>query len=117
MPSIDKLKPKKVKGRIKVFKALPYKGSMVYLRMIDDDIFEYLVVFKGEIYSNYIIMTPKKGEKKLSEDEISQSAGLVMAGAATTIETLLGEKLDPKKAEVVKAFESSRKSVERIKSN
>ena len=58
------LKPKKVKGRIEVLKAIPYRGIMVYLRRINDDIFEYLIPYKGEIYSDYLIITPKKGKKK-----------------------------------------------------
>ena len=106
------IKHKKVKGRITTLKAMPYKDQMVYLRKIDNDIFEWLLVFKSEIYSSYLIMRPRKGTTKLSEEEISQVCGLLWAGATSTIDTKLGEKLGKTKKGVVKAFEDSRKSVE-----
>lgn len=107
------MKPKKVKGRIKVLKALPYKKIMVYLRMIDGDIFEYIIPFKGEIYSSYLIIKPSKGKKKLTRDEVNQAAGLILASATTTIDYLLGEtKVDKKTKKIVKSFEGTRKQVE-----
>jgi len=106
------LKPKQVKGRIKVLKALPYKGSMVYLRMVDDDIFMYDLVFKGEIYSSYLIMKPKKGFKKLNQDEINQSAALIFAGATATIDTLSGDKINKETKGIVKTFEDHREQFE-----
>lgn len=84
-----KLKPKKVKGRITVLQAMPYKKIMVYIRMIDGDIFEYIIPFKGQIYSSYLIITPSKGKKKLTKDEINQAAALIFASAATTVDTIL----------------------------
>jgi len=107
-----KLKVKKVKPRIKVLKALPYRGIMIYLRMVNDDIFMYDLAFKGEIYSAYFIMKPKKGFIKLSEGEINQSAALILAGATATIDTLLGKKLDKKIKGVVKIFEKAREKFE-----
>jgi len=112
MIKAKKLKSKKVKGRIKVLKALPYKGSMVYIRMIGEDIFEYLVVFNGEIYSNYLIMRPKKGIVKLTENEINQSVALIFSGAVATIDTLLGEEISEDKKNVVSEFEGNRQAVE-----
>lgn len=106
----SELKPKKVKGRITTLKVLPYKGCMVYLRRINIEIFEYLVVFKKQIYSSYWIITPKKG-KDLTKDEVNQAAGLAMAGAIATIDFLLGKKLDKKTKQTVRAFESLRKKV------
>jgi len=105
------IKHKKVKGKITILKALLYKDSMVYIRKIKDDIFEWLLVFKGEVYSSYLIMKPKKGETKLTPEEISQTAELLWSGATTTIDTLLGEKLDKKKKEIVDVFESTREAV------
>ena len=107
-----KLKAKKVKGRIKVLKVLPYKGSMVYIRMIGEDTFEYLLTLKKEIYSSYLIMKPKKGATKLTQDEVNQSAALIFAGAVTTIDTLKGDKLDKKAKEVIKTFEDHRQIFE-----
>lgn len=86
---------------------------MVYLRVIDDDIFTYDLVFKGEIYSSYLIMKPKKGSKKLTKDEINQSAALIFAGACSTIDYLKGEKLDKKTKGMVKTFEDHREQLEK----
>lgn len=106
-----KLKTKKVKARIKTIRAIPYKGNMVYLRMIDGEIFEWLLVFNNQIYSSYLIITPKKGQTKLSEAEIMASARLVLAGATTTIDTLLGEKISKEDQEKVRLFkEAGRKA-------
>jgi len=91
------LKPKKVKGRITVLQALPYKKIMVYLRKIGGDIFEYIIPYKGEIYSSYLIIKPRKGKKKLSKDEVNQSAALIYASAVTTIDFLLEKKKGKKK--------------------
>jgi len=100
-----KLKPKKVKGRITVLKAMPYRGIMVYLRKINEDIFEYLIPYNGTVYADYLIMKPKKGKKKLSKNEMNQAAALMFAGATTTIDvTILKGKVDEqtrKLAEVV----------------
>jgi len=108
------LKPKKVKGRIKVLKALPYKKIMIYLRQINEDIFEYIIPFKGEIYSSYLIITPKKSKNKLTEDEINQAAALILVSATATVDYLLGIKLDDKMKETVKTFEGARKQMENL---
>ena len=84
---------------------------MVYLRRIDIEIFEYLVVFAEQIYSSYIIIKPSKLKKDLTNDEANQAAALAMAGACATIDTLLEKKLDPNTKKVVETFESGRGKV------
>ena len=81
---VPKLKPRKVKGRIEILKAIPYRGIMVYLRKINDDIFEYLIPHKGEIYADYLIMKPKKGKKKLTRGESNQATALILSGAVSS---------------------------------
>lgn len=105
------LKPKKVAGRITTLKALPYKGCMVYLRRINIELFEYLTVIEKQIWSGYFIITPSKGKKDLTKDEVNQAAGLVLAAACTTIDMQLGTKLSKKTKKLVKRFESVRKKV------
>ena len=112
------IKHKKVKGKITVLKKLLYKDNVVVIRKINDDIFEWLLVFKSDIYSSYLIMKPRKGEKRLSDEEIDQTSGLLWNGATTTIDTLLGETLNEKKDElskekqkVVKAFQKNGKAI------
>jgi len=84
---------------------------MVYIRRINIEIFEYLLVFKKQIYSSYWIIKPGKGKKDLNKDEVNQAAALAFAGAVATIDFLLGKKLDKKTKEVVKKFESVREKV------
>ena len=102
------LNVKKVDGRIRVLKALPYRDCMIYLRMIDKDIFTYDLIYDNQLYSSYMIITPKKGKTKLSDDEINQCAALILSGATSTIDTLMGTKLEDRTNEVVKTFEAIR---------
>ena len=104
------LKPRKVKGRIEILKAIPYRGIMVYLRKINDDIFEYLIPYKGEIYADYLIMKPKKGKKKLTKNESNQAAALILNGAVVTIDvTLLKKKVSKKDIAFAREFEKATK--------
>jgi hypothetical protein len=108
---MKQLKSKKVQGRIEILKVMPYRGSMVYIRRIDKDIFMYDVVFKKEIYSSYMVITPKKGETELSEKEIAECRELIYAGACSTVDIKRGDiKLDKKTQRVVGAFEGNRKA-------
>lgn len=96
---------KKVKGRVKILKVAHYKGSQIYIRQIGGQLFEYLVVFKGEIYSNYFVIKPKKGKKKLTKEEVAQSAAFVFAGGLATIDELLGISPEKKALEQMEELE------------
>ena len=100
----NELKTKNVKARVKLLKAIPYKGCMVYIRMIDTQIFMYDLVYKNEIYSSNIIFTPRKGQAKLSNSEIAKAASIIWSGAITTIETLLGNSISGEKKKVAETF-------------
>jgi len=114
-------KPKATKGRIKMLKAMPYKGSMIYIRMIGEDMFMYDLVFKKEIYSSYLIVDLKrkrdkkgritKGWQKMTKNEINNAGALIFTGAVSTIDWLLGKKIDKKTKDKVDLFESTRKNV------
>ncbi len=109
-------KAKKVKGRIKVLRVIPYKKSMIYIRQIDGDIFMYDLIFKNEIYSSYLVITPKKGKTKLSKPEIARAAALILTGAVTTIDTLRGEVVEDKDTkDTIRQFESGRKAFDKDK--
>lgn len=101
-------KVKKVKGRIQVLRALPYRGSMIYLRVIDNDIFEWLLVYEKELYQGYLVITPEKGKTKLTKKQINQSATLALQGALATIDMKLGIKPSKEEKAIVKDFEKSR---------
>jgi len=85
------LKPKNIKNRVKLLRAMRYKNCMVYLRMIGTDLFLWDLVYNNEIYSGNLVITPGKGKTKLSDVEIQRSSALVWAGAVATIDSLLGE--------------------------
>lgn len=114
---MNKLKTKKVKGIIQTLKVLPYRECPVYIRVISGTIFTYDLIFKNELYSSYIIIRPRKGQTKLSDTEISQAGALIMTGAMTTIDTMLGTKLDKKTEEVVKTVEANREKLDKKELN
>lgn len=82
---------------------------MIYLRIIDSDIFEWLLVYEGEIYEGYLVVKPEKGKKKLTHDQESHAASLALQGALATIDMKLGLEPDEKSKAVVEAFEKSKK--------
>lgn len=94
-------------GRMKILKAIGYKGNMIYVRMVGKDIFIWDAIFKNQLYSSYILMKPRKGKKALSDEEIMQVTELAYAGACTTIDTLLGVKLSKAEQEKVRLFEAA----------
>lgn len=106
---IRRFKPKKIRGNITTLKAIPYKGCMVYIRRIGIEMFEYLVVYNKQVFSAYWVIKPVDGKKDLTGDQVNEAAALVMAGACTTVDYHLGEKLDDKTRLVVKTFEKSKK--------
>jgi hypothetical protein len=59
----------------------------------------YDLIYNNQIYSSYLIIRPKKGFTKLTEPEISQAGALIMTGAMTTVDTLLGKKQETQKVD------------------
>lgn len=114
MPKNKELKIKPAEQRVTLIKALPYKGNMIYLRKIGVDYFEYIVVFKNEIYTHYSLVKPPKGKKDFTKDQIREIGAMVMSGALATIDTLLGTKLDKETKKKVKVFEKSREAIEKV---
>ena len=108
------LKPKKIKGKITVLRALPYKNHMVYIRKINEDIFEWLLVYDNQIYSSYMVFTPRNGQVKLSKDEIIKVSGLIWAGAVATIDSLIGEQVTGSEKEKAEAFLQASENMERL---
>jgi hypothetical protein len=102
----------KVTGRVKLLKALLYNSHMIYIRMIGKDYIEYLLEYKGEIYSGYNIMLLNEGRSKLSKKDISLFSDMTMAMAQTTLDALLGIKMDSNTEKMAKVFEEGRKKLE-----
>lgn len=108
-----KLKTKKVKGRVSILKVLPYLDCPVYIRLIDNEIFMYDLLYNNQLYSSYLIIRPKKGMTKLSDSEINQASALIYTGAMATIDTLKGNGPDEKMKAVVDTFEANRDKIDR----
>lgn len=87
----EDIKIKKVKGRIKVYKVTPYKDAMIYIRQINDDIFEYLVARGNQIYGDYVVILPQEGRAHLNQAEKFSAFSLIFTAATTTVDTLRGE--------------------------
>lgn len=102
-------------GRMKILLAMQYKGHWIYVRRIDEELFFWDAVFDGQLYSNYVVITRKKGED-ISEDVVAQAREMCYAGAAATIDTKLGVELSKEDKENVEMFEGSKKNIkEKIK--
>lgn len=99
-------------GKVKILRATLYKSHMVYIRMIGNDLFEYLLEYNGQIYSSYNIIKPRKGEKVLSEQDIADCRDLTMAMAETTLDELLGHTVEGETKEYAELFEKNREKVE-----
>lgn len=108
----EELNHKKVKGRVTILKAVLYKGYKIIIRKIGKDYFEYLIPFNNEIYSNFMIIKPKKGSKKLTLSEIAECCELIYVGAESTIDALLGIEADDTVKNVVEIFENNREKID-----
>jgi hypothetical protein len=106
-----KKKNDQAKGLIRVLQIVNYKEGNILIRKLPSNIYEWIVSFKGQFYSSYIIIDPVKGQTDLNEAEISEITKMLYAGAATTIDYQLGEKLSKKDEDMVKIFESGRKTL------
>ena len=84
-----KAKTVKGEGLIKTLRKQDYRGSPITIMMIDGKIFMYLVVYEGEIYMGYNVITPKKSKKKLNKDEIASCGALIFTGGVTTVDWLI----------------------------
>jgi len=76
----------------KTLKRYKYRDYLVYIRQFDF-IFEYLIIFRGELYSNYCRISPKLWRRCLSnpytEKQFNNSVLLVQKIAEQTIDELI----------------------------
>jgi hypothetical protein len=78
----------KVEGHIKLHKSMPYKGDMVYIRQFGVELFEYIVVHQGQVYTSYIIVKPEEGKTELNQGQTMRAIQIILSGAVTTIDQL-----------------------------
>lgn len=84
----------------KTLKRYKYRDYLVYIRQFDY-IFEYLIIFRGALYSNYCRITPKWWRRFLSnpytESQFNNSVLMVKKIAENTIDELvIKNKIDGK---------------------
>lgn len=81
--------------KVKVLKQQDYKKVPFFIRRIGN-VFEYLVVYKDNLYTHYFDIKPQWYRKFLKEpftkQEIENIIGLAIAGAHTTIKILIKER-------------------------
>lgn len=76
--------------KIEILKKIDYRGCPIYIRKIGK-LFEYLLVYKGEIYSNYFDIKPD-WFRDYSEKQFKDIVKLVLIAAHKTIDELKKKK-------------------------
>lgn len=92
----NKIKSKRVRGRVEVLKVMHYRDCPIYIRRYDKEIFTYDLVYNNEIYFGYVVIKERKDKKKLLDQEIQAVINTLWAGAETTIDTKMGIKIGDK---------------------
>jgi len=78
--------------KIEVIKKIEYKGCPIYIRKIGK-LFEYLVIYKGELYEEYFDIKPSKIRsspllKDYSKKQLDNIVKMVYFAAYKTIDKL-----------------------------
>jgi len=106
---------KEIPPRIKLWRVLPYKDAILYIRQIDEDIFEYLACWRSQIYTDWISILPKEGSKELTEAEKNTAFQWILIAATTSVDVLRGEEVQGSKREeaedILKVMEETGKTV------
>jgi len=102
-------------ARMKLLTVVGYKDGMIYVRQIGSDMFIWDAVWKGQLYSSYIIIIPEEG-KELSQDVVDNARQMCYAGAAATIDYQRGEGVTEDQKKQVELFEANRLKAEKLRS-
>jgi hypothetical protein len=100
---------------IKTLKTALYKDHMIYIRSIYGIMFEYLLTHNNEIYSSFIVINPRKGQTKLSEQETLEAANIIITGAMATVDFLTGVELTDNEKKMAESFIEAGKNMEPAK--
>lgn len=60
----------------------------MYLRQLGHKTFEYLVIYKGQLFQGHTFWESRKGENKHRGSDINKIAGVMLSGAIATINEL-----------------------------
>lgn len=77
--------------KIEVLKKIDHKGHPIYIRKIAH-LFEYLIVYKGELYSNYFNIKPSWYRRHYTEKQLESIVKLVLMTACKVIDALKKKK-------------------------
>lgn len=97
----DELQGKTVTDKMILLHVQTYMSCPIYIRRIGD-LFLWDVIYNGELYSSYVVMTPGKGQTELTKDQIEKTAGIALAGAMATIDMKKGVKMSKELKTVAK---------------
>ena len=77
---------------IKTLKAIEYRGCKVYVRIFHN-LFEYLVLIKGELYTTHMIVTKKPLQmllgKPYTEKQLTDTTRFLLNTAEATVDAVL----------------------------
>lgn len=102
----------KTSGLMRVLQVITYKSYPVYIRMIGYKTFIWDVIFENQLYSSYMEISAAKGKSRLTKAEVDEVVKMCYAGAAATVDGLLGIELEDKEADIVARFEGARAQIE-----
>ena len=91
--------------KITVLQIQNYRGSLIYVRKIEagvGNVFEFLLVYEGQIYGFSRLVVPAEGVKELTDEEISVAKDLLLVTATTTVDTLIEKSKCQKKKKLKK---------------
>ncbi len=90
--------------KIEVIRKIDYKGCPIYIRRIDK-IFEYLVIYKGELFSQYFDIKPSWPRSDYTKKQLQGIIKLVLVASYSTIDKL----------NVIRNIQKNKKTQEKIK--
>lgn len=105
-------KTKKDNGLMRVLMVMSYKDIPIYVRMIGKDVFIWDVIHNNQLFSSYVVIGPRKGEKKLANSDIDEIVKICYAGAAATIDNILGIPITEDEEVILKQFEAGKKAIQ-----
>jgi len=77
---------------IKTLKAVEYRGCKVYIRNFNN-LFEYLVIIKGELYTTHMIVTKRLLQsllgKPYTDKQLTDTTKFLMNTAEATVDAVL----------------------------
>lgn len=107
-------KSSKNKGIMKVLMIIRYKDMPIYIRLIGESVFIWDVIYDGQLFSSYIVIDPVKDKKILNKGEIEEVIKMCYAGAAATIDNILGVELTEKEKDMLKKFEEAKLNIDKV---